>query len=65
MVSVCIGICTMQGNVNNVCYINKCINSVVYYTFIVKLTVHELPEGRNCSCAGRSGAQSSVASTRR
>ncbi len=55
----------MQGNVNNVCYINKCINSVVYDTFIVKLTVHGLPEGRNCSCAGRSGAQSSVASTRR
>ncbi len=42
--------------------LNKCINSVVYYTFIVKLTVHRLPEGRNCSCAGRSGAQSSVAS---
>ncbi len=36
----------MQGNVNNVCYINTCINSFVYYKFIVKLTVHGLPDGK-------------------
>ncbi len=44
--------------------INKCINSVVYFTFIAKLTVHEMDclreETVGCIMRGRSGAQCSV-----